>query len=101
MYIYIHAYIYTYIYTYVYVYTYVYMHAHPHSYIHTRTYNQPQGFSANVYRTDGSPVSMTDGWHGPMIIHYIAWDYFKHKVAGRFSQKRALQYFYILHGIET
>ena len=34
------------------------------------------GFSANIYRTDASPVDMTDGWHGPLLVHYVAWDYF-------------------------
>lgn len=35
------------------------------------------GFSANIYRVDSSPESMTDGWHGPIVVHYIAWDYFQ------------------------
>ena len=29
------------------------------------------GFSANIYRADSSPTSMTDGWHGPAVVHYI------------------------------
>jgi hypothetical protein len=61
------------------------------------------GFSANIYRTDASPASMTDGWHGPLgtaftcftstpvqiltpemltVIHYIAWDYVTHQGPG-------------------
>jgi hypothetical protein len=40
------------------------------------------GFSANVYRTDASLAYMTDGWHGPLILHYVAWDYFKEEQQG-------------------
>ena len=44
------------------------------------------GFSANLYRTDSSPESMTDGWHGPLVLHYIAWDYFGEEEQGGAGQ---------------
>jgi hypothetical protein len=45
------------------------------------------GFSANVYRTDGAPASMTDGWHGPLIVAYVAWDYFQEEGNGNGRQR--------------